>query len=131
MAGRMQRSPIRIHSLPIAPLDTAFVGPLELTSKQHAHPKTSTAPVVLLHSFDSSCLEFRRLYPLLEAHTETWAVDLVSATTNLQEGWYVAVEVSGMLLSGQQCQNLQGNPPANLAGVVRGCATVCVSAWDH
>ncbi|MDJ0796592.1 MAG: alpha/beta hydrolase [Calothrix sp. MO_167.B12] len=34
-------------------------------------------PVLLLHGFDSSVLEFRRLLPLLAAHQETWAVDLL------------------------------------------------------
>ncbi|KAG5401209.1 hypothetical protein IGI04_015816 [Brassica rapa subsp. trilocularis] len=35
------------------------------------------SPVVLLHCFDSSCLEWRRAYPLLEeACLETWAIDL-------------------------------------------------------
>lgn len=34
-------------------------------------------PVLLLHGFDSSSLEFRRLLPLLEKKLETWAVDLV------------------------------------------------------
>ncbi|KAG9157712.1 hypothetical protein Leryth_021225 [Lithospermum erythrorhizon] len=35
-------------------------------------------PVVLLHSFDSSCLEWRCTYPLLEeAGLETWAIDVL------------------------------------------------------
>lgn len=34
-------------------------------------------PVVLLHGFDSSVLEFRRLLPLLAAEHETWAIDLL------------------------------------------------------
>ena len=38
---------------------------------------TDQAPVLLLHGFDSSSLEFRRLLPLLEEKLETWAVDLV------------------------------------------------------
>jgi pimeloyl-ACP methyl ester carboxylesterase len=33
-------------------------------------------PILLIHGFDSSVLEFRRLLPLLAAHHETWAVDL-------------------------------------------------------
>ncbi|KAL2542890.1 alpha/beta-Hydrolases superfamily protein [Abeliophyllum distichum] len=43
-------------------------------------PKTSfkTNPVVLLHGFDSSCLEWRYMFPLLEeAGLETWAVDIL------------------------------------------------------
>lgn len=35
------------------------------------------APVLLLHGFDSSSLEFRRLVPVLQEKLETWAVDLV------------------------------------------------------
>ncbi len=38
---------------------------------------TGGTPTLLLHGFDSSVLEFRRLLPLLAAQTETWAVDLV------------------------------------------------------
>jgi pimeloyl-ACP methyl ester carboxylesterase len=34
-------------------------------------------PILLLHGFDSSVLEFRRLQPLLSAHYETWNVDLL------------------------------------------------------
>jgi pimeloyl-ACP methyl ester carboxylesterase len=34
-------------------------------------------PFLLLHGFDSSVLEFRRLQPLLAEQTETWAVDLL------------------------------------------------------
>ena len=34
-------------------------------------------PILLLHGFDSSLLEFRRLLPLLATNNETWAVDLL------------------------------------------------------
>lgn len=34
-------------------------------------------PVLLLHGFDSSLLEFRRLLPLLAAEQETWSLDLL------------------------------------------------------
>ncbi|MEO1067906.1 MAG: alpha/beta fold hydrolase [Cyanobacteria bacterium J06638_6] len=37
----------------------------------------SAPPVVLIHGFDSSLLEFRRLLPLLATHGPTWAVDLL------------------------------------------------------
>ncbi|KAH6822451.1 alpha/beta-Hydrolases superfamily protein [Perilla frutescens var. hirtella] len=43
-------------------------------------PKTQhdTSPLVLLHGFDSSCLEWRYALPLLEeAGFETWAVDVL------------------------------------------------------
>ena len=44
-------------------------------------------PILLLHGFDSSVLEFRALLPLLAAHYETWAVDLLGFgfTQRLQE----------------------------------------------
>lgn len=35
-------------------------------------------PLLLLHGFDSSLLEFRRLIPLTAAFRETWALDLLS-----------------------------------------------------
>ena len=34
-------------------------------------------PLLLLHGFDSSLLEYRHIYPLLAAQRETWAVDLL------------------------------------------------------
>lgn len=34
-------------------------------------------PILLLHGFDSSVLEFRRLLPLLAMENESWAVDLL------------------------------------------------------
>ncbi len=34
-------------------------------------------PILLIHGFDSSLLEFRRLLPLLPAEIEVWAVDLL------------------------------------------------------
>ncbi len=34
-------------------------------------------PILLLHGFDSSVFEFRRLLPLLARENETWAVDLL------------------------------------------------------
>jgi len=80
MAARMQRAPIPIPSLPIPPLETAFVGPSK-TQQAQLKAISDAPPVVLLHGFDSSCLEFRRLYPLLESRTETWAVDLVGTAS--------------------------------------------------
>ncbi|MGD1905495.1 MAG: alpha/beta fold hydrolase [Leptolyngbyaceae cyanobacterium] len=37
----------------------------------------SGPPLVLLHGFDSSLLEFRRLFPLLAQSTQTWVMDLL------------------------------------------------------
>jgi len=43
----------------------------------YVHQGSSGTPILLLHGFDSSVLEFRRLLPLLAAENETWAVDLL------------------------------------------------------
>lgn len=51
---------------PYGSINTAFV-----------HQGTRKPPIVLLHGFDSSVLEFRRLFPLLAAEQETWAIDLL------------------------------------------------------
>ena len=39
----------------------------------------NSPPILLLHGFDSSLLEFRRLIPLLASTKETWAVDLLGS----------------------------------------------------
>jgi len=53
------------------------------TAHVHYHPdpstSTSNAPILLLHGFDSSLLEFRRLIPRLAERQETWAIDLFGA----------------------------------------------------
>lgn len=41
------------------------------------HQGSRGTPLMLLHGFDSSVLEFRRLLPLLAAENETWAVDML------------------------------------------------------
>lgn len=38
---------------------------------------SNNPPILLLHGFDSSLLEYRRIYPLLTERHETWAVDLL------------------------------------------------------
>jgi pimeloyl-ACP methyl ester carboxylesterase len=48
------------------PIATTFVG-----------AGSTGTPVLLLHGFDSSVLEFRRLLPLLAEQRATWAVDLL------------------------------------------------------
>ncbi|MEM1172836.1 MAG: alpha/beta hydrolase [Cyanobacteria bacterium P01_H01_bin.35] len=48
------------------PINTTFVSKGE-----------GDTPILLLHGFDSSIFEFRRLLPLLAAQNKTWAVDLL------------------------------------------------------
>ena len=43
----------------------------------YVHQGKGGTPILLLHGFDSSVLEFRRLLPLLATENETWAVDLL------------------------------------------------------
>ncbi|KAM7252520.1 hypothetical protein ACFE04_024403 [Oxalis oulophora] len=64
----------RIERLPVSFSDhcimSSCVKPLLVQSE--------TTPVVLLHGFDSSILEWRYIYPLLEeAGLETWAIDIL------------------------------------------------------
>ena len=65
LARSIQRQAIAtpLHQQPIA---TAFV-----------QQGSGGTPILLLHGFDSSLLEFSRLIPLLSAHNETWAIDLL------------------------------------------------------
>uniref|UniRef100_A0A803QQ13 AB hydrolase-1 domain-containing protein n=1 Tax=Cannabis sativa TaxID=3483 RepID=A0A803QQ13_CANSA len=66
LAQRIERLPVSLKQDCIM---SSCVKPL-------VHSKTS--PVVLLHGFDSSCLEWRYVYPMLEeAGLETWAVDIL------------------------------------------------------
>ncbi|XWS64186.1 hypothetical protein CRYUN_Cryun06bG0164800 [Craigia yunnanensis] len=68
LATRIERLPINVNFSENS-IMSSCVKPL-VQSKQN--------PVVLLHGFDSSCLEWRYTFPLLEeAGLETWAVDIL------------------------------------------------------
>lgn len=43
----------------------------------YVHQGTGNTPILLLHGFDSSVLEFRSIIPLLAPNNTTWAVDLL------------------------------------------------------
>lgn len=49
----------------------------QLIATSYVHQGKGTPPILLLHGFDSSVLEFRSLLPLLATDNETWAVDLL------------------------------------------------------
>ncbi|CAM0906633.1 unnamed protein product [Alopecurus aequalis] len=69
LARRIERVPVQT-SFSKAPIQSSCVRPLK--------QQESSVPVVLLHGFDSSCLEWRYAYPLLEeAGLEAWAVDVL------------------------------------------------------
>lgn len=64
-----------VKKLSIKPILTTLIPhPIPTTYVQQGHNNT---PILLLHGFDSSLLEFRRLLPLLATDNETWAVDLL------------------------------------------------------
>ncbi|XP_043706991.1 uncharacterized hydrolase YugF isoform X2 [Telopea speciosissima] len=68
LAKRIERLPLQV-GMSEKCIMSSCVKPLLETEKN---------PVVLLHGFDSSCLEWRYAYPLLEeAGLETWAVDIL------------------------------------------------------
>ncbi|EPS71122.1 hypothetical protein M569_03637, partial [Genlisea aurea] len=69
MAARIERVPVRL-TLSNSCIMSSCVKPRSSLN--------STIPVVLLHGFDSSCLEWRYAFPLLEnAELEPWAVDVL------------------------------------------------------
>ncbi|TQD95264.1 hypothetical protein C1H46_019056 [Malus baccata] len=68
LARRMERLPVPMGSSESC-IMSSCVRPLK---------QSEINPVVLLHCFDSSCLEWRCAYPLLEeAGLEAWAVDVL------------------------------------------------------
>ncbi|MGV0106642.1 Alpha/beta hydrolase fold protein [Nostoc sp. DSM 114160] len=58
---------------------TAIATPLtnEAVTTTFVKQGSGGTPILLIHGFDSSVLEFRRLLPLLSEDNETWAVDLL------------------------------------------------------
>ncbi|MGV0029293.1 alpha/beta fold hydrolase [Phormidesmis priestleyi] len=64
-----------IQSVKRCPIATSLApDPINTT---YSHQGTTRTPILLLHGFDSSLIEFRYLLPLLAAQNETWAVDLL------------------------------------------------------
>ncbi len=67
IAEAIQRVPIEVSGIPVV---TSVV-------TQSPQSPTQDAPILLLHGFDSSLFEFRRLLPRLGHTRRTWAVDLL------------------------------------------------------
>ncbi|XP_020998435.1 uncharacterized protein LOC107489571 isoform X5 [Arachis duranensis] len=68
LAMRIQRLPVPVR-FSENPIMSSCVKPL-IQKKE--------TPIVLLHGFDSSCMEWRYAYPLLEeSGFETWAIDIL------------------------------------------------------
>ncbi|WVZ24482.1 hypothetical protein V8G54_003026 [Vigna mungo] len=73
-----------VKELPIGPLEFGLLWVVRflenpiMSSCVKPMMQNKENPIVLLHGFDSSCLEWRYTYPLLEeAGYETWAVDIL------------------------------------------------------
>ena len=64
-----------VENIERVPLVTSLSQQPILTT--YVHKGRGETPILLLHGFDSSILEFRLLFPLLAAQNETWAVDLL------------------------------------------------------
>ncbi len=81
MVQAIERSPIPVPRWSTTdprssaqPINTAIVA---MSPNSENRDVTDEVPIVLLHGFDSSLLEFRRLLPLLGETRSTWAVDLL------------------------------------------------------
>lgn len=69
MAKRCEMVTVRVPGRAVA-IETSCV-------RDEGPDGSSAPPFVLLHGFDSSCLEYRRLLPKLATRAETWAIDLL------------------------------------------------------
>jgi len=100
-------------------------GPIGATFVRSSAAPTEEPPVVLLHGFDSSCLEFRRLLPELGARgVEAYALDVLGwgfGDTSAASG--VGVEAKREQLYAFWKQELGGRP-MTLAGVSLGAAVI-------
>jgi pimeloyl-ACP methyl ester carboxylesterase len=63
------------EAIAVEPIQTSLSSTAIATS--YVRQGSGEPPILLLHGFDSSVFEFRRLLPLLAREQETWAVDLL------------------------------------------------------
>lgn len=107
------------------PLDLPSYGVVEASFvRTGVAPSEGTPPVVLLHGFDSSCLEFRRTLPKLEAlGVEAYALDLLGWGFGDTGGGDVSVEAKRAALLEFRRQVL-GDRQMTLLGVSLGAAVV-------
>ncbi|MFO7030817.1 2-hydroxy-6-oxohepta-2,4-dienoate hydrolase [Limnospira fusiformis CCALA 023] len=87
-------------------------------------------PILLLHGFDSSVLEFRRLLPLLANSTETWAVDLFGFGFT-QRSPYLTVNPTHILAHLYAFWQSTINQPVILVGASMGGATAIDFTLNH
>ena len=88
-------------------------------------PKEGTPPIIILHSFDSSCLEWRRVLPLLEEMgLEAYMLDILGwGFTDTANAQTVGVEAKREHLRAFWTQHLGGRA-AMLVGSSLGAATI-------
>ncbi|HIK38164.1 MAG TPA: alpha/beta hydrolase [Geminocystis sp. M7585_C2015_104] len=78
-AKQLQESTSRetFNQIRFIPLKTSICQSPIVTSYIHQGKTKRNRPLLLLHGFDSSLLEFRRLIPKLSNHCQVWALDLL------------------------------------------------------
>jgi len=99
-------------------------------STAYIHQGNTGIPILLLHGFESSLLEFRLLIPLLAAKNETWAVDLLGFgfTQRLKNINYSPVTIKTHLY---HFWKTQINQPVILVGASMGGATAIDFTLDY
>jgi pimeloyl-ACP methyl ester carboxylesterase len=101
------------------PIETAYV-----------HQGNGGTPILLLHGFDSSLLEFRYLLPLLSEHHETWLVDLLGfGFTDRPKG--ITFDPASIKTHLYQFWHTQIHQPVVLVGASMGGATAIDFTLTH
>lgn len=118
LAQNIRREPIN------TPLNKSAI------ATSYVHQGTGKIPILLLHGFDSSVLEFCSLIPLLATQNETWAIDLLGFgfTERLPNIDYNPSTIKTHLYSFWQ-QLI--NQPVILVGTSMGGATAIDFALTH
>ena len=124
MVAAIEQLPVKLGGLT---LQTAIV-----RTRAAGAGSSSTTPLLLLHGFDSSLLEFRRLFPLLDAAgVGTWAVDLLGCGfTGLQGTEEVTPELRRAHLYALWKEQFRG-VPVDLLGASLGGACAIDFAVHH
>jgi pimeloyl-ACP methyl ester carboxylesterase len=114
---------IQKTSIPLADTSTS-IGTTYLTGGKG--PKT----ILLLHGFDSSLLEFRRLFPLLADQYETWAIDLLGFGLS-DRSPQLEVSPSSITKHLYNCWKNLINRPVILVGASMGGAAALTFALEY
>jgi pimeloyl-ACP methyl ester carboxylesterase len=117
-ASHIQRTDI-VTSLVSQPIPTSYVC-----------QGAGGMPIVFLHGFDSSIFEFRRIIPIIAAHREVWAIDLLGFgfTQRLPDCPFSAASIRTHLEAFWRTQIQQ---PIILVGVSMGGAAAIEFTLNH